>query len=51
MSRAQITSAKRIVIKIGSSSLTGKAGSQLDGAAIEKLVDVVECVKRVALTL
>ena len=45
MSRAQITSAKRIVIKIGSSSLTGKAGSQLDGAAIEKLVDVVAVCK------
>lgn len=41
MSRAQITSAKRIVIKIGSSSLTGEAGSQLDGEAIEKLVDLV----------
>ena len=45
MSRAQITSAKRIVIKIGSSSLTGEAGSQLDGAAIEKLVDVVAVCK------
>lgn len=45
MSRAQVTSAKRIVIKIGSSSLTGKAGSQLDVAAIEKLVDVVAICK------
>ena len=45
MSRAQIASAKRIVIKIGSSSLTGKAGSQLDEAAVEKLVDVVAACK------
>ncbi len=41
MSRAQITSAKRIVIKIGSSSLTGKAGAALDVQAVNKLVDVV----------
>ena len=47
MSRAKITSAKRIVIKIGSSSLTGKAGSKLDNAAVEKLAQVVaECRKR-----
>ena len=46
MSRTQITSAKRIVIKIGSSSLTGKAGSQLDKAAVEKLVDVVATCKK-----
>ena len=45
MNRAQITSAKRIVIKIGSSSLTGEAGSQLNGAAIEKLADVVAVCK------
>ena len=45
MSRAQIASAKRIVIKIGSSSLTGKAGSQLDKAAVEKLVNVVASCK------
>ena len=45
MSRVQITSAKRIVIKIGSSSLTGKAGSQLDEAAVEKLVSVVAACK------
>ncbi|MSX24044.1 MAG: glutamate 5-kinase, partial [Actinobacteria bacterium] len=45
MSRAQIVSAKRIVIKIGSSSLTGKAGSKLDEAAVEKLVDVVAACK------
>lgn len=45
MSREQITSARRIVIKIGSSSLTGKAGSQLDASAVEKLVDVVAACK------
>ncbi len=45
MSRGLITSAKRIVIKIGSSSLTGKAGSQLDGTAIEKLAGVVSVCK------
>lgn len=41
MSREQITSAQRIVIKIGSSSLTGKAGSALDAKAVDKLVDAV----------
>jgi len=46
VSRTQITSAKRIVIKIGSSSLTGKAGSQLDNAAVEKLVDVIAACKK-----
>ena len=39
--RSDITTAKRIVIKIGSSSLTGKAGAQLDPASVEKLVSVV----------
>jgi len=46
VSRTQITSAKRIVIKIGSSSLTGKAGSALDKEAVEKLVDVVATCKK-----
>ena len=46
MSRKQITSAKRIVIKIGSSSLTGKAGSALDASAVNKLVDVVAACKK-----
>ena len=41
MSRNLITDAKRIVIKIGSSSLTGAAGSGLDAAAVDQLVDVV----------
>ena len=45
MSREQITSARRIVIKIGSSSLTGKAGSALDADAVNKLVDVVAACK------
>ena len=39
--RDLITSAKRIVIKIGSSSLTGSAGSGLDAGAVDRLVDVV----------
>ncbi len=42
MSRAEIAHAKRIVIKIGSSSLTGNAGSQLDIAAVGKLTDLVQ---------
>ena len=46
MSREQITTAKRIVIKIGSSSLTGKAGSALDEMAVNKLVDVVAACKK-----
>lgn len=41
MSREKVSTAKRIVIKIGSSSLTGKAGSELDSQAVNKLVDVV----------
>ncbi len=41
MTRSKISSAKRIVIKIGSSSLTGKAGSELDPAAVDRLVDAV----------
>ena len=45
MSREQITTAKRIVIKIGSSSLTGKAGSSLDPRAVDTLVDVVAACK------
>jgi glutamate 5-kinase len=41
MSRSAVTSAKRVVIKIGSSSLTGSAGSALDSAAVSKIVDLV----------
>jgi glutamate 5-kinase len=39
--RSRISSAKRIVIKIGSSSLTGGAGSELNPAAVDRLVDIV----------
>ncbi len=41
MSRGHISDAKRIVIKVGSSSLTGKAGSELDPTAVNRLVDLV----------
>lgn len=41
MSREILTSAKRVVVKIGSSSLTGKAGEQLDPAKIDQLVDAL----------
>jgi len=40
MNRQAITSAKRIVLKVGSSSLTGSAGSALDSAAVGKIVDL-----------
>lgn len=46
MSRNLITDAKRIVIKIGSSSLTGSAGSGLDAAAVDRLVDVVAAARK-----
>ena len=45
MARNSIASAKRIVIKIGSSSLTGNAGSALDPAAVEKIVAIVSAAK------
>ena len=45
MDRNAITSAKRIVIKIGSSSLTGSAGAALDPAAVEKIVAIVAAAK------
>jgi glutamate 5-kinase len=38
-------SAKRIIIKVGSSSLTGDAGTSLNGSAVAKLVDVVANLK------
>ena len=44
--RADIKKAERIVIKIGSSSLTGKAGQFLDPAAVDSLVDVVASAKK-----
>jgi glutamate 5-kinase len=40
VSRAAIASAKRLVIKIGSSSLTGSAGSALDPQSVEKIVNL-----------
>ncbi|MCX6429496.1 MAG: glutamate 5-kinase [Actinobacteria bacterium] len=39
--RSHISTAKKIVIKIGSSSLTGSAGAELDPDAVDRLVDVV----------
>ena len=44
--RDSLTNARRIVIKIGSSSLTGKAGGGLDASAVDKLVDVVAAAKK-----
>ena len=41
MSRIDVQSAKRIVIKVGSSTLTGSAGSGLNSEAVDSLVDVV----------
>lgn len=41
MSRSVITKAKRVVVKIGSSSLTGQAGSQLDSSLVAQIVDLV----------
>ena len=41
MKRNQIGSATRVVIKIGSSTLTGKAGEQLDKNNVESIVEVV----------
>ena len=37
--------AKRIIIKVGSSTLTGDAGTSLNGSAVTKLVDVVADLK------
>ena len=45
MDRNAVISAKRIVIKIGSSSLTGSAGSALDSASVEKIVSVIATLK------
>ena len=46
MNRGAITSAKRVVIKIGSSSLTGSAGSELDPHAVQKVVDLAFSLKK-----
>lgn len=45
MSRSVVSQAKRVVIKIGSSSLTGKDGAGLNQAAVNKLVDAVAVLK------
>ncbi len=41
MTRERISSAKRVVIKVGSSTLTGIAGAELDSSAVDALVDAV----------
>jgi glutamate 5-kinase len=46
MTREQVVKAKRIVVKVGSSSLTGSAGSALDSAAIDGLVDALASARR-----
>ena len=46
MNREAVTSARRIVIKIGSSSLTGKDGAGLDSSAVSKLVEAVAKLKK-----
>lgn len=45
MTRTVVSEAKRVVIKIGSSSLTGKDGAGLDQSAVNKLVDTVANLK------
>ena len=41
MFRQVVTSAKRVVIKVGSSTLTGSAGHELDESAVASLVEIV----------
>lgn len=43
--RSEVTKAKRVVVKVGSSSLTGSAGAGLDSAAVDRLVDAVASAK------
>jgi len=45
--RKAIVDAHRIVIKIGSSSLTGKAGERLDPQSVDHLVDAVASLKKI----
>ena len=47
MSRQVVSQAKRVVLKIGSSSLTGKDGAGLNDAAVGKLVAAVAELKKV----
>ena len=44
--REEVLTAKRVVLKVGSSSLTGSAGSGLDTSAVDKLVDAVAILKK-----
>ena len=46
MTRNVVTNARRVVIKIGSSSLTGKDGAGLDSSAVSSLVDAVATLKQ-----
>lgn len=41
MSRLVVTNAKRVVIKVGSSTLTGSAGHELDEGAVDALANIV----------
>jgi len=45
-SREEVLKAKRVVLKVGSSSLTGSAGAGLDTNAVDKLVDAVAILKK-----
>ena len=45
MNRTAVTEAKRVVLKVGSSSLTGSAGSALDSAAVGKIVDLAAALR------
>ena len=45
-SREEVLTAKRVVLKVGSSSLTGSAGSGLDLSAVDQLVDAVAVLKK-----
>ena len=45
MSAQLFSEAKRIVIKVGSSTLTGSAGSELNSAAVDQLTDIVAAFK------
>ena len=44
--REEVLKAKRVVLKVGSSSLTGSAGLGLDLSAVDQLVDAVAVLKK-----
>ena len=44
--REEVLKAKRVVLKVGSSSLTGSAGAGLDTSAVDTLVDAVAILKK-----